>query len=460
MLKLRSGGMAVLAMSVGCGNFQFEAHSNGMARVIGARNEPRQHGDQNSGLQSPANQGPGAHASSDSMAATAGNQWRALFNLVNASDEPIPKEQLAAYASAAQQLRDTPDGAFHRYFATSMQLINSWRISSDAAPQEIAKLLGGNVATQGKLATKDSAVTVRAEAGHCYTLLTYFVKPSSTAKKTSEDNWHASPSHAIQRFETGLGLHQLGGANGFCASANVAATNKMTLSFPGSKNALAYVVIDHARTQFPLFLSTYLAPRVLDSCNAEEWASLWTDPIPGTVGYFGGKPVLGIEFDSLGNGQHWMTYSDLSAAVGRTVYSETNDHNPSKLHTDIEVSVPTCRTDPTHTTTSDTKSVAECWARLDRAFGPRYDAAERAQRGAQTQGAYNAAIDRSVAIKREHKSALDSQCKPIFDRVQARWEKSVHSLVDLYGEKPYVNSIPRYHELAAIGAAPFTIQYR
>ncbi len=435
---LRAVVLAALGSTAGCGAVQFGTHSRfGDA----GRGRPGR-GGMNVGIE---------------------NQRRALFNALHASEDALPADGLESYATAANDLGDSPEGAFHRYYATGLKVINAWRVSLESGPMAISTVLGGHTSSTGVVKAKHQDITVQAKAGNCYTVITHFATPSD-ATKVEIGSFSTTPSHSIQRFRAATkfeafdkGDLHLGSLHGFCASVGAPVTATITVTFPGTRNALHYVVVTHERANFPLFLATYAVPYRVDQCNAEEWASLWRDPIPGSIGYISGEPVLGSAFDGPGRGT-WMSYRNMSAAEGRAQYPRVVQEPPAKANLRAKIVLPTCTENPTRTTTPDTKRLAECWKRLDRMFAPRYEAAEAAKRDAPTIGALRAAEGRLAAIRREAAAAMAAQCAPIHERVSKAWERTVNTVVDSYADKAYASPVQRFHDLATIGEAQVQVR--
>jgi hypothetical protein len=169
-------------------------------------------------------------------------------------------------------------------------------LDQENAGPAMQALFQGTVATSGQSKGKTLSVPLNVKRGHCAVFFGRFA--NFTGSELIKDPVLGVPgdSTAAQKFS--MWANHAGGnsrvfeLHGFCALRDVKGTVGASLEFTGTKNGVRYVVLDFEKPQFPRLLASHLNIDMPDHCDPEAWASMWLNPVPGSLGYLNGEPVI------------------------------------------------------------------------------------------------------------------------------------------------------------------------
>lgn len=359
--------------------------------------------------------------------------WPAV---VKTDTAPVPTEELAAYDEQLKALvAFRPDAPLYYDDAKwDFLAYNAWFQTGDAQKAELTKLWQGEIVQSGTTSAKAFKVTVKAEPMNCYAILPHFIERGTTAKL--EMNWFAKKDATwMHPWEI-----QEPTARGFCATKAVAAELTGTLEYAGSNKGIEYHVMRWEMAKLPMTVASRLYTWSLDECDAAHWKDHFMNPVPGTFYYGTGEPVVGGKnpdgTDGGGNSvtvpdawkfeQGWMTPGSYSG--WRTSCGGDDVINPLG------------------------KQLEACFIANDKAFGPKYDAAQAAVDRA-TILTYDGAVARRDAIDKQWGNAQETRCMPIAKKIQAQMVAAYNELVDWYkNTKPVpaldVKGFKRQQEIA------------
>ncbi len=356
-------------------------------------------------------------------------------------------------AKALGKLGDDAGKQFARYVAKHYRVENAWRVAPDATAPTLAKLLDAQVVTQGELTGKKTPVSFSfsAKAGHCYYGLSHLKKDGGEGDRLTSFRYDAgNDSPSLQRFEvdgrrtSGPGLLRKVGKSylhGFCALKDAKVTATAELEYAGTQNALRYVVLGTPRDSFSELVAVDLEVRMNDSCDAENWESLWVNPVPGSIVYGGEAPFLTYD---VGHARElWMTAYSARGGDARLMRKQVSSKPPGKLKFDSDVAFKGCPKEAKHAHSPMAHKVAACYERLHKQFDGQYDAANRVldnSRGILARAAARARIDQ---LNAQWDAEEDRTCRPLEQQARKAWEAAYNRIVDHYADAPYASPFDR-----------------
>lgn len=371
-----------------------------------------------------------------------------IDKVAKAGDEPIAQSRLDELKAAAEKVKAVDERAYRYYghLLTTYAIENAWRGDEKATGKTIAGLLGGDVAADGVTEGKAMSVSFAGKKGHCYTAMMRFKTSTGQEKLEHFDISAKGGNTPLQPYSIWPRQLKWERQDGVCLTKDTTVTIKSDLVFAGTRNGVRYVVVDHAKDKFPIYLATYLNARWGDSCDTEHWYSLWTDPVPGSIVYSGKEAFLLTSPDRAG--QSWNTLA--SVTLQNSVRIQKKDlvsTPPKQVVFATQFRFPGCpRNDPDH---ADSIKLAKCHDSIDKKYQKPWDAAVAEKEGARTPGAYKAAQAKIDRIKEQDASDRAKVCDPIENGIAKKWEAMYNKIVDFYADKPYASPIDRAGELFA-----------
>lgn len=320
------------------------------------------------------------------------------------------------------------------------------------APAEIAGYLGGNVATAGSITSDSGNFTVSAQGGHCYSVIARLAQPQPNF--SADVSWTATPSSSIQRYssitkseEEGTDPHEIARVQGFCASQTQSVSGTFAAHL-GVGNSYNYVVVETRRQSLPFLVALRVnAFQGDDYCNPEEWLSLWSDPVPGSIGYVGSEPIMLNSPSSRSAYADGFTMAKTHRRIRLADFRGTPT-GPVTFADAIRFPENICIDDPTKATSPVTQELAECNKRIQERFTRPIQSARDAVESARTLVAAGTAQERLEQLVGQRDSAWEQSCKPIKDRARAIWMQRIREGMTAFAQSPYRSPIPRAAALA------------
>ena len=358
-----------------------------------------------------------------------------LDALMKANEAPIPEARLAefrqSYAAVAQI--HAPDMGLYETRLHLYLLYNAW-FDADA-PAAVARVMGGELVAGGRTQGKAMQVRFKAKAGWCYTMAVRWATATG-GEDINDFAWSAKGGNTpLQRYSLRQERVPWPGTRGTCVTENTTVTASAALEFAGTRNGLGYAIVGWPKTTFPLHQALYTTTWKGDVCNAEHWARLWTDPIPGSIVYYAKEPHLITSTSRAG--QLWLTLMDASGRDNtRARKPEVSSAPPPAVAFRTQFRAPGCP-GIGYAEGKDSIKLATCRASVDAKYQKLYDSAERAQETARTLGAYRAATARLDRLGDQEVTERQRRCVPIERKIEAELQTTFDAIVDRYMEAPY-----------------------
>lgn len=224
----------------------------------------------------------------------------------NASLKPVTADAVANLRQAATALREADPTAALFYIdeLTHYEIELHWASSGPGAEKAIAAVVGGSIAAQGPARGKALDLRVEAQMGMCYLLVAQFEGYTGSERLdgfTWEMNGRGSAlqTFTVHRPPTFKGL----APRGFCTTHRANVTGRAALA--GLDKTLRYVLLEIDRAAFPRAFAGRLEIDAVDHCDARAWRELWTDPVPGSLLYREGEPIVVKKVDDDGTVHFW-----------------------------------------------------------------------------------------------------------------------------------------------------------
>lgn len=379
------------------------------------------------------------------------------------------EEQLANIeqrAAAVEAIVPT-GGQFYRNEAGLLRLYANLNQADGA--ERLKTQLGGAIATKGEAHGKTFKASFKAQANHCYV---FFGEIISWGGQEKINNLaHDTGMARIQSFDIGFanesGLNDKWkgiDARGVCTVSAGQVSFVGDLQVAGSRNGLRYVVLDFTRAEFPVLLATHLNLDLPDWCDPDSWAELFTNPVPGTIGYVGSEPVVLTSSDPVGGNQ------DISFAHAGKPFDRSRSNKdrvtstpPQKVSFKVPWEFHRCpeRTDKYMPDAPISRSIAQCEANIEKKYAGawadvdrRRDAADRLS-GKYVKYYNPAAEEKASRLRDAYDRDWEASCKPIEEKAKKTLEARFNKLVDLLSDKPPVDPLKRADLAAAEEDAPY-----
>ncbi len=382
---------------------------------------------------------------------------RKLDAALNESNAPPPPELLAELDATVAKLEvsNKPDAAAYlRHVTLTYRLEGAARLPLAASGEALAQQLGGRVVASGEVRGKDKPVTFafKAQAGKCYST---FPQLKASGSRDDEIKWffYDAPKDnaALQRFRVNWGRRAPGlptlVAEGACALTAVEVTATAQLAYVGSSNGMRYTVLEHDRERLPTALQLFIEPVASDSCDVKNWLSLWTNPIPGSVLYAEGVPVMptALAFDS-----HWSTARSVDGRELRVTRDGLSVAAPRAMQFAKGIQTQGCPRDPRWAHSADGLRISTCWAGLDSNFKSRFKDVNYQQANASDIFTKADANRAAAKVGTAYDRAADRSCQPMEDAVSVKFESAFKKAVDFYLATPVSASWNRAEALRSL----------
>jgi len=277
------------------------------------------------------------------------------------------------------------------------------------ASNAVATKLGGTLVASG--AAKDVLkIDLKAKKGWCYTI---FVSPTQGEPQLGDFTWSLPKKHThVQRY------YKMDHVEGACVTEDTALRGERKVTFAGSVPRLRYAVVGWPKSAFPAhqFVGMYLA--MPDPCDAVAWRNIWTDPVPGTLLYWGSQPVL---VESQDRDSIWVTVRDLHEATGRARTKELSTKPQGALDVPSAVTQrPTCH----------------CIEGLKAQYEYELTMASSAKEKATTSAGYKDADRVYNAARSELESRIRSECREDEAALDRAWKATLDGIVDALTRSP------------------------
>ncbi|MBL8912708.1 MAG: hypothetical protein JNM17_18585 [Archangium sp.] len=379
------------------------------------------------------------------------------------------EEQLAAIeqrAAAVEAIIPT-GGQFYRNEAGLLRLYANLN-QTDGADRLKAQL-GGAIAAKGEAHGKTFKATFKAQPNHCYV---FFGEIITWGGQEKIDNLgHETGMSRIQSFDIGFanesGLNDKWkgiDARGVCTVSAGQVSFSGGLQVAGSRNGLRYVVLDFARSEFPVLLATHLNLDLPDWCDPDSWAELFVNPVPGTIGYLGNEPVVLTAADPVG-GNRDMRFAHAGKPFdsSRSNKDQLTSTPPQKISFKVPWEFKRCpeKTEGAMPDAPLSRQIAQCEANIEKKYaGAWADVDRRRDAADRLSGKYikyynPAAEEKASRLRDAYDRDWDAQCKPIEEKAKKTLEARFNKLVDLLTDKPPVDTLKRADLAAAEEDAPY-----
>lgn len=359
--------------------------------------------------------------------------------------DPIPAAKITAMSDKRSAFEDAGlenESLYLTHLLTYYRLENAWRGDTANTGEALAKQLKGAVTTQGELSGKDKPVSFKfqAEAGKCYTFLAHMKMAGGDDDRASDFYFDGGAKGSkLQRFylpnrsTRGSGLHRpLAKAYtyGACALESTEVTVSLMMKYAGTANGLRYVVVEHARDKFPKYLAIDMQPLQNDSCDVENWTSMWTNPLPAAVVYGSTQPFL--PYSSGTADELWMTAWSAGFGEARLRRGDISSTPPKQFKFDDKPKFRKCPREMKYAHSPEGTKVAQCFTALDKRYDPLFDAAQRAKDQATTWRGEINAQKRIEALNNQYDQEMDRTCGKMEEDVNKKFEEAYNKVVDFY----------------------------
>lgn len=374
--------------------------------------------------------------------------------------DPIPGEKIAAMSDKRSAFEDAGlenEALYLAHVLTYYKLENAWRSEPTKTGESLAKQLKGAVTTQGELTGKDKPVSFKfqAEAGKCYTFMSHMKMAGGDDDGASDFFLDGGAKGSkLQRFNIparrtrGAGLsRRLAKAYtyGACALESTEVTVSLKMKYAGTANGLRYVVVEHGRDKFPKYLAMDLQPSLNDSCDVENWTSMWTNPLPEAIVYGSTQPFLTYDVGTAD--EMWMTAWSIGFGEARLQRKDVVSTPPKQFKFDAKPKYRKCPRDVQNAHSPEGIKVAQCYTALDKRFDPQFDAAQRAKSQAGTLLGEINAQKRIEALNSQYDAEEERTCGKLEADVNKKIEDAHNKIVDFYMTSAPKSSFDRADEL-------------
>lgn len=276
------------------------------------------------------------------------------------------------------------------------------------ASNGVARKLGGTLVASG--AVKDALkVEFKAKKGWCYSI---FISPTQGQPQLGDFTW------SLPKKQTHVQRYYKLNVEGACVTEDTTLRGERSVTFAGSAPRLRYAVVGWAKPAFPAhqFVGMYLA--MPDPCDSVAWRNIWTDPVPGTLLYWGSQPIL---VESQDKDSIWVTLHDLHEAIGRARTSELSTKPVAALDVPSAVTQrPTCH----------------CIEGLKAQYEYELTMASVAKEKATTSAAYKDADRIYQSARDELEGRIRKECRSDEAALDRAWKATLDAIVDTLTRSP------------------------
>jgi hypothetical protein len=279
----------------------------------------------------------------------------------------------------------------------------------------VAAKLGGTLVASG--AVKDVLkVDFKAKKGWCYSI---FLSPTQGEPKLGEFAWTLPKKQSnVQRYYRYAEKTLFGGVDGACVTEDTAMRGERTVTFAGSTPKLRYAVVGWQKAAFPAHQFAGMVLYMPDPCDSVAWRNIWTDPVPGTLLYWGSQPVL---VESQDHASIWVTVRDLHEAMGRAMTRQLVSKPEATLDVPTQVTErPTCH----------------CIGDLKAQYEYDLTMASVAREKASTSAGYKDADRAYNATRNELAERIRKECRADEAVLDRNWKKTLDNIVDTLTRSP------------------------
>lgn len=375
--------------------------------------------------------------------------------------DAIPAAKMTAMSEKQNAFEEAGlqnEALYVAHLLTYYKLENAWRGTTDTG-DALAKQLKGAVTAQGEVSGKDKPVSFKfqAEAGKCYTVMSH-MKIAGGDDDGASDFFldGGAKGSKLQRYDIPARRTQGPGllrrlaksyTEGACALESMEVTVSLTMKYAGTANGLRYVVIEHARDNFPKYLAMDLQPSLADSCDVEGWTNLWTKPLPASIVYGSSEPFLTRDAGTAD--ELWMTAWTTGFAEARLRRGDVSSTPPKQFKFDDKPKYRKCPRELKYAHSPEGLKIAQCYAALDKQFDPQFDAAQRAKDQATTWLREINAQKQLDALNARYDEAADRTCVKQEVEINKKFEDAYNKIVDFYMTSPPKSSFDRAAEMKA-----------
>jgi hypothetical protein len=375
--------------------------------------------------------------------------------------------ELEQRAAAVEAIIPT-GGQFYRNEAGLLRLYAN--LSQADGAERLGAQLGGAIAAKGEAHGKDFKASVKAQANHCYVFFGEIISWGGQEQIVEPDLVTPATGPAMQEFRIGFAneatlADKWKGIVGFGACAVQAGplTFQGGLKVAGLRNGLRWAVLDFTRGEFPTLLATRLNLELPDDCDGEAWATMFTNPVPGTIGYLAAEPVLVTSADPVGGNRDLSVVFAGSGEWTHTRKSDVASAPPSRVSFKHPWKFRSCpeRNGKVMPRAPISRQLADCAAAIEKKYEGAWASVDRARDIADRASTnrvkfYNPAAEEKAGRLREaFDRDWDAKCKPIEDRARKTLEARFNKLVDTLTDAPPADPLKRAELNASEEDAPW-----
>ncbi|MFT3711384.1 MAG: hypothetical protein QM817_27440 [Archangium sp.] len=384
----------------------------------------------------------------------------------------VPDEAMLAdieqRAAAVEAIIPT-GGQFYRNEAGLLRVY--FNLDQADAAERLKAQLGGAVAARGEAHGKSFKVPVKAQANHCYVFLGKIISWGGQEKITEPYADTPTTGAAMQEFHVSFAneamLHDKWRGvevRGACAVQAGSLSFGGGLQVAGSRNGLRYAVLDFTRGEFPALLATHLNLELPDNCDPDAWANMFTNPVPGTVGYVGSEPVLLTSSDPVGgNRDISVVFAGKPFDWSHAKKTDVSSTPPQRVAFKHPWEFKRCpeRVEGVMPRAPISRQIAECEARIEKKYAGAWADVDRRRDAADRFSTnlvkfYNpAAEDKASRLRDAYDREWDAQCKPLEEKAKKTLEARFNKLVDSLTDNPPADGIKRAELNATEEDAPY-----
>jgi hypothetical protein len=353
-----------------------------------------------------------------------------------AKTEAISEESLSGFAESIKKVAAVhpPATALYDKRLRQFRAYNAWFAADAAATaQALAQQLDGTVVASGESDAKTLLASFSAKAGWCYVVPMHWQTWTDGEKADLGKLTSKGKTSQLQRFRVDAWRMAAFDMRGVCTLADMPVQLDGALTFAGTRNGMRWAVIGWEKSKFPGFVATTVDVSGGDRCDTDLWASLWTDPVPGSVVFSGSEAFLVSDTDS--EESIWLTATNLNG--GNSVRLQKDD---------ITSQPPTARTFKTqmsfggcpgldYAEHADSVKLAKCSDTVSKKYGKLFDTWEDKKKYAKSLGSYRAAQKKLDALPGERSKEWERTCGPTEKKVAARWAETFNKLADWYADQ-------------------------
>lgn len=313
-------------------------------------------------------------------------------------------------------------------------LVGAGRDNADA----VAKMLGGTAVGSGTVKKKKIAVQIKAKKDHCYVVAQQFRNPAGLKFDTYWEWRSGKNKPRPQTFESRERRPDRDApAAALLGACPLVDDNKLTLeakvNYPGNKNPWSYVVVEVPRAQLPVEIAAGMTLSVRDKCDLALVKSWFTRPLPGTLVYVKGEPMLQVEPAGSPESDLFRNYRVLTLEDKRMrgAYSHTP---PRRVAVTTTFENWWCEWDDQ---SAHARKIEKCRDKIFRKYDKRYSALSRKAKAANHRGLINLTAEGEMSlIDARIKKAYDKKCGPTEKRFLKEAQRNHNALVDELSESP------------------------